>query len=170
MATDEASTASLQESIEVLSKTKSDARTRVKLLRALAAEGDLSRAKLREQHLLYSNAQAAINASIDGILVVLVTRRQLPSPEAYERAARSASSRADVFLRSSESMILGELSITDVVVAVVPNIVTALVGLRNAVRGDAQRARAALIDQLKALKWADFDDIESSETASETNG
>ena len=56
-------------SVEMLSETKSQAESRVKLVRALVADEEIGVAELRRVQVLYADARSSVNAGLDRLLV-----------------------------------------------------------------------------------------------------
>jgi hypothetical protein len=152
----------LLDSIEQISMAKSTAENRVRLLRALANDGELTKVQLRQIQFHYSEARARVNASFDRILVELETTSD-ESFDSFEKLAKQASEEVNVFVEAADDVILGEDRSGTVAAAAIgaaAALFESLVVIWKRLRGESQAQRAALITRLEALKWDAFDAVQ----------
>jgi hypothetical protein len=152
----------LLDSIEQISMAKSTAENRVRLLRALANDGELTKVQLRQIQFHYSEARARVNASFDRILVELETTSD-ESFDSFEKLAKQASEEVNVFVEAADDVILGEDRSGTVAAAAIgaaAALFESLVVIWKRLRGESQAQRTALITRLEALKWDAFDAVQ----------
>ncbi len=161
MGKDESSQQILLDSIETLSETKALAENRVKLLRALVADKELSADELRPIQGRYSDARARVNASFDRLLVELEVAGKTESAEPISKLANRAAEEMTGFIEASDAVILGDdrSGIGAAAIGAGPGFVGALVDVWKTLRGEKKQKHAALIGRIESLKWEPFDEI-----------
>ena len=147
-------------SVEQLSRTKSLAESRVKLVRALVADSEKDEQDLTRMRVLYEDARANVNAGLDRLLVEMEGSARVESAESYRRAADIADEKAGTFLKESGTLILGEdRSVVEAGVKAAGSVVSALVDIWKTLRGEKKGMRAAVTKRIETLKWSPFDEI-----------
>ena len=159
---DDASQQALLDDIEVLSQAKSLAESRVKLLRALVDDGELTSGDLRPLQVQYDDARARVNASFDRIVFELELTRAPEPAESFEELAQRASREVSAFLRQSNAVILGQDRSPAGVAAIeaAPGLFGSIVEIWKVLRGEKKERRAALVARVESLKWDAFDAVE----------
>ncbi len=150
-------------SVEVLSETKSQAESRVKLVRSLLEDEEIDAAELRRLQLLYADSRSSVNAGLDRLLVELEIDRAAAPAESYAVTADRAAERVAAFIAASDALILGD-DRGDPVTAVldlVKSLPAALIDIWKTLRNDTSERRTRLIARIESLKWEPFDRVGS---------
>ncbi len=152
----------LYQSVEILSEAKSRAESRVKLVRALVADGELGSEGLRSLQVAYADARARVNAGLDRLLVELETAKVQESAEPYREVASSAAQQIAVFLAACDKEILGDdRGVLEAGLGAAGSISSALVDIWKTLRGEKTERHLALIRRIDSLRWDPFEGIES---------
>jgi hypothetical protein len=162
MADDSKKQDSLFDSIEQISIAKSTSENRVRLLRALVDDSELTKAELRPIQIQYDEARARVNASFDRILVELETTSGKQPTASFEKLAQRASEEVGVFVEAADAVILGEdrSGAAAAAIGAGPGLFGSLVDIWKTLRGEKQTQRTALIARVEALKWDAFDAVQ----------
>lgn|GEM_PF-4779394 len=149
------------DSVEVLSRTKSQAESRVKLVRSLLEDGEIEKKDLRNIQRLYEEARADVNAGLDRLLVEIEVVGSHGSIDPYEKVAERAAKRVAEFLEASDELILGEdrSGLVTAGLGIVDSMMKAFVDVWKTMRGERSERRALLIQRIESLKWGQFDAI-----------
>jgi len=150
------------DSVEVLSRAKSQAEGRVKYARLLMADGEIEGAELTDIQRLYDLARADVNAGIDRLLVELETTGSYESTEAYSRFAERAAERVAGFIRESDAITRADKRSGLAAAAGVnfaKELVTAFVDVWKTLRGERTERHSLLTQRIASLKWSEFDEI-----------
>ena len=149
------------DSVEALSKARSQAESRVKLVRALAEDGEIETADLRGVQALYDDARADVNSGLDRLLVELEKTGSYESAEPYAEVAERAANRVDDFVRRCDAIILGDdrSGVIGGGLSLAETLVTALVDVWKTVREGRTDRHALFVERVESLKWGEFDDI-----------
>ena len=147
--------------VEVLSREKARAESRVKLARSLSADGDLAKTDFRKIQVQYDETRADVNAGLDRLLVELETTGSLESVESYTRLAERVAQRVETFLKSSDSLLFGDdrSGAVGAGLGLVGIVTKALVDMWKTLRSDHTDRHTLLIKRIDSLKWQQFDDI-----------
>lgn len=149
------------DSVEVLSRVKSQAESRIKLARSLVEDGEIKATELRKIQILYDDTRSEVNSGLDRLLVELETTGAYESVEPYTRVAERAAQRAQEFIETSDALILGEdrSGIAEAGLSLAESLVTALVDVWKTLRGERTERHSLLIKRIGSLKWNEFDEI-----------
>ena len=149
------------DSVEILSREKARAESRVKLARSLHMDGELETSNLRKIQEQYDDARADVNAGLDRLLVELEATGSVESQEVYTRTAERAAQRVEAFLKLSDGLTLGKgrSGAVGVGLGLVGIVTKALVDMWKTLRSGQSERQALLIKRIDSLKWSQFDDI-----------
>lgn len=148
------------DSVEVLSKAKAQAESRVKFIRSLREDGEIEEKDLRKIQLLYSEVRADVNAGLDRVLVELEITGSKGATEPYDRVAARAAKRATDFLESSDEMILGDdRGAVEAGIKLADSMTKAFVDIWKTLRGEKSERHEQLIRRIESLKWEQFSEI-----------
>jgi hypothetical protein len=147
--------------IEVLSRAKSQAETRIKFLRSLVKDGEVDAADLRRVRILYDEARSDVNAGLDRLLAELEATGAYETPEPFTRVAEQAGKRVAELISVSDRLALGEDrgSPIEAGVKLADTLVKAFVDVWKTLRGERTARRSLLLQRIGSLKWSAFDDI-----------
>lgn len=152
------------DSVEILSKSKSWAESRVRMIRSLARDNEISKTELSRLELEYDAVRATVNSGIDRLLVELETTGESDSSEPFDRIAIQVSDQVEDFLIICDEMIFGgKRGVGTAIEAgakVVDTVVNALMDIWKTLHGEKNERHAMLIKRLKGLKWQRFSKIE----------
>ena len=148
------------DSVEVLSRAKAQAESRVKFIRSLREDGEIEEKDLRKIQLLYGEVRADVNAGLDRVLVEIETTGSKGATEPYERIAVRAAKRATDFLESSDEMILGDdRGAVEAGINLADSMTKAFVDIWKTLRGDKSERHEQFIRRIESLKWEQFSKI-----------
>lgn len=148
------------DSVEVLSRAKSQAESRIRMARALVADNELEKADLRMVQALYDEARADVNAGLDRLLVELAATGDYESAEPFTRIAERAEAHVSTFITESDQVILGEdRGLAEAGIGVAGDIAQALVDVWKTLRGENTGRHDKLVTRIDALKWSKYDDV-----------
>jgi len=153
------------QNLATLSELRTQAESRVRLLQALQADGEIPAQILRRGELLYEDARAAMNSWLDAVergYEIYGGSPRNPVPEKLQQGARSAGD----FLSYADDLILGEKRNPAVIVAalgLIPKVIEAGASVWKAWRemstADQQKRKEFILDLDKTAKWSAFETI-----------
>jgi hypothetical protein len=147
--------------IEILSRAKSQAESRIKLVRSLVKDGEIDTVDLRRVRILYDDARSDVNAGLDRLLAELEAHGTYATAEPYTQVAERAAARMAELIKISDKLALGE-DRGDPVEAgmkLVDTVVKAFVDVWKTLRGERTSRRSLFVQRLGSLRWSPFDDI-----------
>lgn len=148
------------DSVETLSKAKSLAESRVKLVRSLYREKRVNDTEFQKIQLLYDEARADVNAGLDRVLVELETTGKKGNVEPYERVAKRAAEKTAEFLNSSDDIMFGkDRGAVETSIKFMDSLVDAFVDIWKVLRGEKTERHKLLMQRMESLKWSDFSEI-----------
>ena len=148
------------DSVEILSKAKTQAESRVKLVRALLEDKEIKDEEYRRIQSLYDDARAEVNSGLDRLLVELETTGSQGKEEPYDRLARRAADRTTEFLKISDKVIFGnDRGLVESGVDLAGKLVDALVDVWKTLHGEKTQRHALLLKRIESLKWREFADV-----------
>ncbi len=149
------------DSVEVLSRAKSQAESRIKLARSLLEDGEIKAADLRNIQILYEDARSDVNSGLDRLIVELETTGAYDTAEPYAQVAERAAQHVQEFMKTSDELVFGEdrSGLAGAGLSLAETFVTALVDVWKTLRGERTERHSLLIQRIGSLKWSEFDDI-----------
>ncbi len=148
------------DSIEALSKAKLQAGNRVKLVKAMLKDGDISASDHRRIVALYDEARAEVNSGIDRLLVELDTKGTLDGEEPFERIASRAAKHVEEFVAESDRVVFGpDRGTVEAGLNLAESLVNAFVDVWKTLRGERAMRHEKLVERLDALRWPTFGEI-----------
>ena len=149
------------DSVEVLSRAKSQVENRIKLVRSLLEDGEIEAAELRKVQILYDDVRSDVNSGLDRLLVELETTGTYETVEPYARVAERVAQRVQEFIVMTDELILGEdrSGIAEAGLSLAESLMTALVDVWKTLRGERTERHTLLIQRIDSLKWSEFDDV-----------
>lgn len=149
------------DSVEVLSRAKTQAETRVKLAQSLVEDGEVGVEDLRKIQRLYDDARAEINGGLDRLLVELESTGTYESTEPFKAVAEKAVDRVAAFMVASDELILGEdrSGWADASIGLAGDLVGSMLEIWKTLRGERSVRHEALVKRIDSLKWDAFDDV-----------
>ena len=160
-ATEHSEMESVLTSVETLSRAKTQAESRVKLIKALLDDGDIPKAEYRKVVILYGDAQAGANAGIDRILFQLEAVGKLQEQERFNELATQTAKDVESFLVQSDLLIFGEYrsGAVEAGVSLAETLTNALMDIWKTLRGERNERHAKVIERIESLRWKAFDDV-----------
>ena len=148
-------------SVETLSRAKAQAETRVKLIKALLDEDEITTTDYRRILVLYSDAQAGANAGIDRMLFQLEALGEMHEQERFNDMASRTSKDVETFLVQSDLLIFGEhrSGAIEAGVSFAETLTNAFVDVWKTLRGEKNARHAKVVERIESLRWKAFDDV-----------
>jgi len=148
------------DSVETLSKAKTLAESRVKLIRSLLEDGEIGDEQYRKIQILYDEARADVNAGLDRLLVELETTSSQGTIEPYDRVAQRAAERTAQFLKISDQVIFGkDRGILELGMKLADSLIKAFVDIWKVLRGEKTERHTLLLQRIESLKWGEFSEV-----------
>ena len=149
------------DSVEVLSKVKTRAESRVKLVRSLLEDGEIQKKDLKKIQILYGDTRAEVNAGLDRLLIEMESTGSQGEVEPYARVAKKAGKQAGEFIDACDKLILGEdRGVLEASSAFIDTFVGALVDIWKTYRDDRSARNSQVRDRIELMKWEKFDKID----------
>jgi hypothetical protein len=153
------------QNLATLSELRTQAESRVRLLQALHADGEIDAQILRRGELLYEDARAAMNSWLDAVEKGYEIYGRSPGDPVPEKLRQGARSAGD-FLSYADDLILGGKRNPAVVAAalgLIPNVIEAGVSVwkewREMTTADQQKRKDFILDLDKTARWSAFETI-----------
>ncbi len=149
------------DSIEVLSKARIQADSRVRLIKTMREDGDITQSENRHMVLLYDEARADVNSGIDRLVAELEARGKVSGEEPFEEVAGRAAKRVENFLAESDLLVFGEArsGMLEAGLSLSEAVIGAFVDVWKNLRGERTARHGKLVERLNGLKWQAFEEI-----------
>lgn len=148
-------------SVETLSRAKTQAESRVKLIKALLDDGEITKTDYRRILVLYSDAQAGANAGIDRMLFQLEALGEMQEQERFNDLASRTAEDVETFLVQSDLLVFGEDRSGAIAAGVsfAETLTNAFMDIWKTLRGERNARHAKVIERIESLRWKAFDDV-----------
>ncbi len=150
------------QNLATLSELRTQAESRVRLLKGLHADGEIDAKSLRRGQLLYEDARAAMNAWLDAVETGYdIASKGTPGDPVPEKL-QLGTHRASEFLAYADKLILGESRGPDVVEAalsLVSKAVDAGVAVWKEIKEGNKQHRKQIAVALDRTRWSAFESI-----------
>lgn len=152
----------LLQNLATLSELRTQAESRVRLLKGLHAEGEIDAQSLRRAQLLYEDARAAMNAWLDAAETGYDIAHRGPPSDSVPEKLQLGARRAGDFLSYADKLILGESrgsNVVEAVVGLVSKVIDAGVTVWKDVRTSNDQRRKQIALDLDRTRWPAFESI-----------
>jgi hypothetical protein len=145
-----------------LSELRTQAESRVRLLRGLYQDGEIDAKAMRRGELLYEDARAAFNAWLDAMIAGFSEKAGgIPEATVSDLLQRGAK-RNDAFITFADEKILGQTrgGGAEAAALIVAKVIDTGMNLWRELRASNDKRRHELISHLDDLHWKAFGDID----------
>ena len=149
------------DSVEVLSRAKLQAGNRVKLIKTMREEEEISVSDHRRMVALYGEARADVNSGIDRLLIEVEAAGKIENEGPFEEIASRAAEQVETFITESDQLVFGEdrSGVVEAGISFAGAIVSAMVDVWKSVRGERTTRHAKFVERLDSLKWPAFEEF-----------
>lgn len=149
------------DSVEVLSRAKLQAESRVKLIKTMREDEEITASDNRRMATLYDEARAHVNSGIDRLLVELETMGKVDNDKSFETIASRTAQQVETFVTESDQLVFGEdrTGMVEAGLGLAGILVGAMVDVWKNLRGVRKVQHSKLVKRLDGLRWSAFDDL-----------
>ena len=155
------SATTLSSQIASLSELRTQAMTRVRLLRGLHDDGEIDDAVMRTNELQYEDARAAFNAWLDGLRSQLLVEGAKPSGAGLEDKLAKGAEHAQQFIADADTVILGEpRGVVESAMDLASRVIEAGTTIVRELLAGQRERREQVVSALDDLRWPAFGSVE----------
>ncbi|MBW1805453.1 MAG: hypothetical protein JRJ06_03625 [Deltaproteobacteria bacterium] len=149
------------DSIEMLSRAKLQAESRVKLIKTMREDEEITASDNRRMTTLYDEARAHVNSGIDRLLVELETTGKVDDDKSFEEIASRAAQQVEAFVTESDQLVFGEdrSGMVEAGLGLAGILVGAMVNVWKNLRGARKVRHSKLVKRIDDLRWPAFDEL-----------